>query len=264
MERIKIGVSVRPQHTTYERMREAWLGAEEAGADSVFVWDHFFPLFGDPEGSHFECWTLLAAMAEVTTRVQFGALVSAAAYRNPDLIADMSRTIDHISGGRFILGIGSGWAQRDFVEYGYALKTAAERLRDLAAALPVIERRLAVLNPGPVNGRLPILIGGSGEKVTLRLVAQHAQIWNGMGEPGEMGRLNGVLDDWCARVGRDPAEIERSVLLSGDQVARAEEFAANGVTHLIIGVNGAGADLDPFRQLVAWRAGREAADSEPS
>lgn len=259
MTQIRVGVSVRPQHTTYARMRDAWLAAEEAGADTIFVWDHFFPLFGDPAGSHFECWTLLAAMAEVTTRVRFGALVSANSYRNPNLLADMARTIDHISGGRFILGIGAGWAERDYVEYGYDFKTAPERLGDLAAALPVIERRLAELNPGPVNGRLPILIGGSGEKVTLRLVAQHAQIWNGMGEPEAIGHLNEVLDDWCAKIGRNPAEIKRSVLLSRPQVSRADEFVTNGISHLIVSVDGPGRDLEPLRQLVAWRDSRDGA-----
>jgi probable F420-dependent oxidoreductase len=238
-------------------MRETWLEAEEIGADDVYIWDHFFPLFGDPAGTHFECWTLLAALAQVTTRVRIGPLVSAIGYRNPNLIADMARTIDHLSGGRFILGLGSGWNERDYNEYGYDFTTAPERLRDLGRKLPVIHERLAKLNPPPVQNPLPIMIGGSGEKVTLRLVAEHAQMWNGFGNPTEAGRLSGVLDDWCGRVGRDPAEIERSILAGAKDVVRnADDYVANGITTLLVGVDGPGDGLNVLRDLVAWRDNR--------
>src|SRR5690606_18452725 len=203
------------------------------GVDSVWTWDHFFPLYGDPDATHFECYTLLAAMAAVTERVQLGALVTCNSYRNPNLLADMARTIDHVAGGRFVLGIGAGWFERDYDEYGYEFGSAAERLRALGSSLETIRQRLPRLNPAPV-GDLPILVGGSGRKVTLRLVARHADMWNAFGPPESWAELNEVLDGWCAAEGRDPSSIERTVAIGPDEVDRWEEYVDAGAQHVIV------------------------------
>ncbi|WP_407653000.1 LLM class F420-dependent oxidoreductase [Baekduia soli] len=237
-------------------MRRAWREAEEIGVDSIFCWDHFYPLYGHPDGKHFEAIATLGAMAEVTERAQIGALVICNSYRNPELLADAHRTIDHISGGRTILGIGAGWFERDYDEYGYEFGTAPDRLRDLRAALPRIKERIGKLNPPPV-GELPILIGGSGEKVTLKLVARHADMWHGFGDAETFARKNEILLGHCAEAGRDPAEIERTWGVHGDVLAEVDALQAAGVQHVILGVggDGSGYDLGPLRELVAWRDG---------
>ncbi|WP_446663913.1 LLM class F420-dependent oxidoreductase [Flexivirga sp. B27] len=211
---VRIAVQIQPQHATYEQIRDAVRRAEDLGADVAFNWDHFYPLNGDPDGKHFECWTMLAAWAEQTSRIQLGALVTCNSYRNPDLLADMARTVDHISGGRLILGIGSGWFEKDYDNYGFDFRTAGRRLDDLAAALPRIESRLAALNPPPA-GPLPMLIGGGGERKTLRLVAQHANIWHSFADAEVLEHKLGVLRSHCEAIGRPLEEIEISVGVGG-------------------------------------------------
>ena len=231
--------------------RAAWRNADELGADSIWTWDHFYPLYGDPDASHFEGWTVLSAMAADTSNARLGTLVTGNSYRNPELLADMARTLDHISGGRMYLGVGAGWFERDYDEYGYEFGTAGGRLRQLGTDLQRMKDRISKLNPQPL-GDLPILIGGSGEKVTLKLVAQHADAWNTFGPPEHFAQKNAVLDNWCAELGRDPGEIERTVAVQGDDVADIGRYLDVGATHIIV-MCGAPFDLAPLEALIGQR-----------
>lgn len=234
---MKVGVQIHPQNTTMAQLRDGWQMVDELGVDSLWTWDHFFPpLYGEPDETHFEGWQILAAMAVTTRNVeQIGMLVSGNGYRNPDLLADMARTFDHLSGGRGVLGIGAGWSRRDCEEYGYPMPTVAEGFDALEHSLARIRHRLSVLRPGPL-GPLPVMIGGNGERRTLRLVAEYADMWNGFGDPPTFAAKNAALDRWCERLGRDPSTIERTVWISRVEDAEVAEFADAGATHLILGL----------------------------
>ncbi|PQM49711.1 Phthiodiolone/phenolphthiodiolone dimycocerosates ketoreductase [Mycobacterium talmoniae] len=258
---LRIGVQLQPQHAPqYRLIRDAVRRCEDLGVDVAFNWDHFFPLYGDRDGPHFECWTMLAAWAEQTSRIQIGALVSCNSYRNPELLADMARTVDHIGDGRLILGIGSGWKHRDYREYGYEFGTAGSRLDELAAALPRIQSRLGQLNPAPTRA-IPLLIGGEGERKTLRLVAEYADMWHSFATADTYPHKSAVLAEHCAAVGRDPASIGRSAAVGGEQgqagvdalLAEADALAELGVNLLTIGSSGPDYDLTGAEALCRWR-----------
>ena len=258
---IRIGLQLQPQHATYAQLRDAVSRAEDLGVDIVYNWDHFYPLNGDPDGAHFECWTLLAAWAEQTTRVQLAPLVTCNSYRNPDLLADMARTVDHVSDGRLILGIGSGWFERDYDAYGYEFGTAGSRLDDLAESMPRIKARWAALNPPPTRD-IPVLIGGGGERKTLRIVAQHADIWHTFATGEELAHKASVLRDHCAAVGRDPAEIEMSVGVGGrgrdGRQPEAPEVEGTpllelGATTFTMGISGPDYPMEHVEPWLRWR-----------
>lgn len=254
MPRFRVGVQLHPQHTSYAAYADAVRRVEALGVDTIWNWDHFFPLYGSKDDDrHFEGWTLLTAMATLTTRAEIGCLVTCNSYRNPALLTHMAKTVDHISNGRLILGIGSGWFERDYDEKGYTFGTAVDRLLALGEALPIIQQEMAKETPSPIRNPIPILIGGAGEKITLRLTAQYANLWNSFGPPDVWKRKNAVLDNWCREIGRDPAEIERTVGIDPDEIpADLDAFAEAGATHFILGM-GADGDFSKVEQLIRWR-----------
>jgi probable F420-dependent oxidoreductase len=267
MQRLRVGVQLSPQHTTYTAYAQVVRQVEELGVDTIWNWDHFLPpYFGEPpeknkidppHGNHFEAWTLLTAMATLTQRAEVGCLVTCNSYRNPALLANMAKTVDHISNGRVILGLGSGWFEPDYREYGYTFGTAHERLKSLEAALPIIKQHWVEDMPLPVRSTIPILIGGDGERVTLRLTAQYADMWNSGADPEEFKHKCAVLDTWCDKLGRQPTAIERTVNIFGEpSMATYDEYMAAGAQHIILNV-GPPWDLTPVEQLVKWRDSRQ-------
>ena len=233
--------------------------AEAFGYDILYTWDHFSPLYGEPDGAHFECWSMLAAWAECTTRIELGPLVACNSYRNPNLTADIARTVDHVSGGRVIMGLGAGWFERDYDRYGYDFTTRGRRIRALGRAVPQIIDRLAGLNPPPMR-RMPILIAGTGRTLTLPIVARHADAWHAAfpERPAEVEPAVEALLRHCDEIGRDPTEIEWSVGVEPEDVDRfvsedAATYVEMGFTQFTLGFNGPGWDVAGGAEFLAWR-----------
>ncbi len=256
MTKVRVGVQLEPQHTTYASYARAVREVEELGVDSIWNWDHLLPPYGNHRGRHFEAWTLLAAMAALTGRAEIGSMVTCNSYRNPALLATMAKTVDHISGGRLILGIGAGWFEREYREYGYTFGTARDRLNALAAALPLIKQRWQLELPAPLRNPIPICIGGEGEQITLKLAAQYADMWNGFGPPDNFKRKNEVLDRRCAEIGRDPKTIERSILTSTHAPRGLDRLVGAGANHIIVTLRDPW-DFAAVKQLVRWRDSRQ-------
>jgi F420-dependent oxidoreductase-like protein len=262
--RVRFGVQTPNQFTTYDEIRSVWEEAEALGYDTAFVFDHFIPIFAqDADGPCLEGWTLLAALAERTKRLRIGVLVTGNTYRYPAVLAKMAATVDHISGGRLILGMGAGWFELEHTAYGIPFYTLGERARRVVEAVKVVkqlftEKRVtfdgryydlkdapfepkAVQKPHP-----PILIGGMGPKVMQPLAARHADIWHMFtqgDDPVEAKGINDRFDAICRRVGRDPSEVERAIFLRqaslisqpADAVKkRIEGYVASGVGHFIL------------------------------
>jgi alkanesulfonate monooxygenase SsuD/methylene tetrahydromethanopterin reductase-like flavin-dependent oxidoreductase (luciferase family) len=227
MSSIRLGALCWNQYTDWPSLLEAGRRAERVGFDTLWTWDHLYPIIGSWEGPILEGWTVLTGWAMATERIRIGLMVGANTFREPALTAKLATTLDHVSGGRAILGIGAAWFDREHTAYGLPFgEGPPERLRWLAEALPVMRGMLhgeipsaagpryhatAVRNdPPPIQERLPLLIGGGGEKVTLRLVARYADANNFGGGLASVIRKEAILLEHCEREGRDPAEIERT------------------------------------------------------
>ena len=227
----RFGAAFWVHRTGWPELREAVLRAEAAGFDDLWIDDHLVSDEGDWRADKLEGWTTLAAVAAITERVRLGLLVSANTLRNPGLTAKMATTIDHVSGGRAILGIGSGWFEREHEAFGFDFGSGiGERLDRLVEEVPLLRRLLdgetvthegrfytfrdALCAPRPVQAHLPILVGGAGPRKTLPLVARSADMWNTYGTPDEVAAADTILRGACEAAGRDEREIERTVNLN--------------------------------------------------
>jgi alkanesulfonate monooxygenase SsuD/methylene tetrahydromethanopterin reductase-like flavin-dependent oxidoreductase (luciferase family) len=239
---VRFGAAYWIQRTDWPSLRDACLAAEAAGFDSMWLDDHLLADEGDWHDGKLEGWSSLAALAPLTTTARLGLLVAANTFRNPGLTAKLATTLDHVSNGRFILGIGGGWFGREHEAFGLDFGSGfGERLDWLDEAVDLIERLLAgervthegrfyrfvdaLCEPRPVQARLPILIGGSGREKTLRTTARHADLWNGYGEPVRIAETSAVLRERCAEIDRPYESIERTVTM--EVVIRASESEAN-------------------------------------
>ncbi|CAH1678746.1 LLM class F420-dependent oxidoreductase [Hyphomicrobiales bacterium] len=249
---IRIAVQLQPVHCTYDALRAAVSYVDRSGADILFNSDHFFPSIGDDSGSCFEAWTMLGAWAEQTRHVQLGVSVSGNTYRNPHLLADMARTVDHIARGRAILGIGSGWFRKDHDEYGYDLSDSKSRLHGLHQSLEAIRYRLPRLNPPPA-GKLPVMIGNGGDRKPPEMVARHADIWMDFKAPQMVRAYNKELDSVCEIIGRDPNSIERGIAVSPGDIPHTQEFLDAGCTLFMVRTAGPRFDLSFLPEWIAWR-----------
>jgi alkanesulfonate monooxygenase SsuD/methylene tetrahydromethanopterin reductase-like flavin-dependent oxidoreductase (luciferase family) len=239
---VRIGAAFWVQRTDWPSLRDAVRAADDAGADDLWIDDHLLADEGHRDDPKLEGWATLAAVAASTTHARLGLLVAANTFRNPGLTAKLATTLDHISGGRAILGIGGGWFEEEHDAFGFDFGTGfGERLDRLAEAVPLIRRLLdgervtsegrfyrfhdAVCAPRPIQAHLPILIGGSGPTKTLPLVARSGDLWNGYGTPASLAASDAILRARCAEIGRDAEEIERTVnvnVVVRDSTAEAE------------------------------------------
>jgi alkanesulfonate monooxygenase SsuD/methylene tetrahydromethanopterin reductase-like flavin-dependent oxidoreductase (luciferase family) len=254
MDSIRLGALCWNQYTDWPSLLEAGIRADRLGYDTLWTWDHLYPIVGGSHGPIFEGWLVLAAWAQATERVRIGLMVGANTFRNPALVAKMATTLDHISGGRAILGIGGAWFGEEHEGFGIEFGSGfPERLRWLGEALPIMRGMLGGTEPTatgprytskqtrnlppPVQGRLPICIGGGGERVTLRLVAKHADMNNIGGGVATVRRKEAILLEHCAAVGRDPTEIERTTGI-GTVFIRDDRVEAERVFRGAFGRNG--------------------------
>ena len=229
MGELKLGIALWSQASDWRDFLDAATDAERLGYDHIWTWDHLYAIFGDPHQPIWEGYSALAAIAQATERARIGLFVGANTFRNPGLVAKSMTTIDHISGGRAVVGIGGAWFEPEHRAFGLDFGTGhGQRLGWLAEAVPAIRTLLdggevtsppggrygfdhLRLEPPPAQDHMPIMIGGSGEKKTLRIVAGYADIWNAFGTPEKLKRKDDILRAHCADVGRDPDAIERTV-----------------------------------------------------
>ena len=221
--------------------------AAETGWDGVWVADHFMPLQAPADGPMLECWTILAALAASVPRVRLGSLVAGNTYRHPAVLANMAATVDQLSGGRLVLGLGAGWQENEHAAYGIEFFDVPGRLARLDEACAVIRQlfdnkrsdfegryyRLAdaPMEPKPLQEKLPLLIGGGGERVTLRIAARWADEWNTWGTPEVLAAKGAVLERHCESLGRDPAELKRSAQLIVD-FDESDDPASGPMSHM--------------------------------
>ena len=225
---VRFGAQLWSKDTDWPGFRDAALAAEAAGWDSVWTWDHLLAIFGPWELPILEGWMTLAALGPLTSRVRLGLMVGANTFRNPGLTAKLATTLDHVSGGRAVLGIGGAWFEREHDAFGIPFGAGfGERLDRLDEAVMLMRRLLdgerfshtgrfytfddAICAPRPIQAHLPILVGGSGPKKTLRTVALRGDAWNTSGDVEEVRGKLATLEAHCEDVGRDLSAIELSV-----------------------------------------------------
>jgi alkanesulfonate monooxygenase SsuD/methylene tetrahydromethanopterin reductase-like flavin-dependent oxidoreductase (luciferase family) len=225
---LRFGVSLSPQAATWPELRQSAAEVDRLGYDYLFTWDHLLAPFGSDDQSILESSSLLAALSQHTSRVHLGALVNSNTFRHPALLAKLVVTLDHLSGGRAILGIGAGWYEPEHQDHGIPFGTSVgERLTWLEEAVPIVRALIdgtpppsvgshyRVLSsrqaPRPIQTFLRVLVGGWGERRTLPIVASYADIWNAKGTAEELARKSSILDGLCHSIGREPSSIERSL-----------------------------------------------------